>query len=167
MIHCMIKYLLLLAATLGLVSCAGTTTNPPSSAPVIVAPEDNAKFCFLVEGACTILEVGGKVALATQTAATQKEYAAYLSGSGHVYESLQTGKVPTDAQVQNALSAYFPTSSGKYTTIVQLGTSALSPVITWIKVYIPPSWGNAGDYVNYVLAKLAKVCYDVADPYLK
>jgi|GEM_PF-2795980 len=152
--------------------CASTTPSPtptPTPTPVstpIVAPADNARFVASVQAAQLILETGGRVALATLSPTDQHTYAMYLSGSGHVFESLETGVAPTSTQVTNALSAYFPTTASNYTAIVQLSTAAVSTIGVALKAYVPAGSENYAAYVNYSLQALAQTAYAVADPYL-
>jgi len=170
------KRILITLIALSLCSCADTTSTSSSTTSTtstnsstttsIVAPAANAKFVAAVSITQTILEIGGKLALSTQSSTTQLEFAKYLSGSGHVFESLETGMAPTSAQVTNALAAYFPTTSSQYTTIVQLATAAVSGITDAIKAYVPANAANYAAYVNYSLEALAKTAYTVADPYL-
>lgn len=152
-------------------------TPPPATVPVgnsvlIADPAQNAKFVSAVNFAGDILSLGGSLALKTYTSgADQVAYAKLLSGSGHVFESLETGSLPTDDQIKNSFSAYFPATAGNYVNIANGAAEALSVIRDGIASVLPAGLqksnpGVYAAYVNYALAALAKIAYSTADPYL-
>lgn len=168
------NYLIAFLFSLLLVSCAGTSTNPGSTSTAttptsttIIAPADNSGFVTATNAVCAALKIGGKLALAAQPDKTRVEYAKYLSGSGHLFASFSSGVVPTDDYVTNALAAYFPTTSGDYSSITKHIVAAVSGVRDVVKTYVPAKYTNYADYVDYAFAALAKTAYEVADPYLQ
>jgi hypothetical protein len=148
------------------VGCAGST--PSSQISAIVAPTENVRFIQAVDNASAILKLGGQLALSLALDDKERvEYATYISGSGHLFESFQKGQLPQEEDVSNALKAYFPTTSDKYANIAQISSAAVSAAITIVKTYVPVSYTNRAEYINYCFAKLAKTAYEVADPYLE
>lgn len=162
-------FAVLLTTAMLFVGCASNQTSVANVEHyAIVAPANNATFTNAVGVSCALLKSGGQLALTLALNDDErKQYATYLSGSGHLFESLQTGKLPTDEEISNALSAYFPTESGSYTSTVQISATAINAIVAIVETYVPVNYVNYAEYVNYCFGQLAKVAYEVADPYLE
>lgn len=152
-----------------LIGCASTSPSvdpTPTPTTVNVAPADNAKFVTAIKAAVVVEKAGFSLAYAILKGDEKTNFPKYVSGSGYLLASFENGTVPTDDQVKNGLSPYFPTSSASYAPIVQAITTATSTIKSFIDLYIPSSYTNVADYINYALDKLAQGAYAWADPYL-
>ena len=172
------KYLLkwaaavVLACSVLLTGCHTTSTISPTTgtsgattAP-LPPPASNVPFVNAVNIVSGVLQAGGNLAFLTLTPAERVTYAKYISGSGHLFQSLETGALPTDSDVTSALAAYFPTTAGNYTQVVNLAIAAVTSFKGIIANYVPSNDANYAAYVNYGLNALANAAFSVAAPYL-
>ena len=173
-----IKYIIVLTLAFAMVGCTATAPAPtapssvsataPAQSPTVLAPADNVKFVNAVNTAAAVFRAAGNVLFATAVSGDARaQYAAYVSGSGHVFESFENGQLPDAQNLSNALSAYYPTTNANYTQTVGIMTSAAQCLVALIKQYVPASVSNYADYVNYAFGAMATVAYTVADPYLQ
>lgn len=160
--------------TISCVSHAGPPKPPDEATQSLVAnPEQNANFVRDVQGVCDLLSMGGTVALqAAVKGQERQEYARLLSGSGHVYEALATGAVPTESQVKGAYSAYFPSSAENHVNLANISATLVAKLPAIIGRYLPASYRESAPavyaaYVNYALLSLARTAYQTADPFLE
>ena len=151
-----------------IIGCAPTVTNtsPNTGATTtMVSPVENTKFVNFVKIAQGMLEIGGKAAIQYAVSDEDKDtIKALLSGSGHVFESLQNGTVPTSDNIKDAISAYFPTSSNKYESVIELSTTAWKYILPIIEQYVPKNNTTLTlAYVNYTLNALSQTAYAVGE----